>query len=235
MSHINPRIFLKGLVLIASFTLIGYLFEVGHLGAILDKTWIDTEVRGKGLSGELLFLGMGMLATAVGMPRQAVSFFAGYAFDFALGTTLALGATVGGCLIAFFYARWFGRSLVAARFPNRIRRIDDFIRDHTLSMTLVIRLLPVGSNPVTNLAAGVTSVRALPFVLGSAIGYIPQTAVFALVGSGVNLSAVLRIGLGVALFVISGFLGIYLFRKFRRGRHLDERMEHDIGVDDAPA
>ena len=232
MSNLNPRIFLKGLVLIASFVGLAYLFEVSELGSLLNKDWIDTQVRGQGIGGELLFIAVGALATAVGVPRQAVSFLAGYAFDVAFGTLLGVLATVGGCVIAFSYARWFGRGLVASRFPDRVRRIDGFIHDNTLSMTLLIRLLPVGSNLFTNLAAGVANVRAVPFVTGSALGYIPQTLVFALVGSGIVLDPVFRIGLGIALFLMSGVLGVYLFRKFRHGRHLDEKLEHVLGVDD---
>lgn len=232
MSKLNPRVFLKGLVLIASFVGVAYLFEVTELRSLLDKGWIDREVRGHGMSGELLFLGMGALATAIGVPRQAISFLAGYAFDVALGTLLGVLATVGGCVIAFSYARWFGRGLIAARFPDRVRRIDGFIHDNTFNMTVLMRLLPVGSNLITNLAAGVANVRALPFVLGSALGYIPQTLVFSLVGSGITLDPLFRIGLGVVLFLVSGVLGVYLFRKFRHGRHLDEKLEQVIGVDD---
>lgn len=228
----KPRIFLKGLLLLTSLVAVAYLFEASHLSLMLDKSWIDSEVRGKGMTGELLFLGVGALATAIGVPRQAISFLAGYAFDVAFGTLFGVIATVGGCLISFFYARWFGRSLVMSRFSKRIHRIDGFIHENTLSMTVLIRLLPAGSNLVTNLAAGVANVRALPFVLGSALGYIPQTLVFALVGSGISLDPVLRIGLGVTLFLISGVLGIYLFRKFRHGQHLDEQLEQDLGVND---
>lgn len=232
MSTPQPRIFLNGLLLIAVLVGIAYVFEVTPLASLLDKAWIDDEVRGKGFSGELLFLAMGALATALGAPRQAISFLAGYAFDVALGTALGVAATVGGCLLSFFFARWFGRALVTTRFRERVRRVEDFIHDNTFSMTLLIRLLPAGNNLVTNLAAGVTGVRAVPFVLGSALGYIPQTLVFALVGSGVGLDPVFRIGLGVALFLASGVLGIYLFRKFRHGRHLDAKTEHELGVDD---
>lgn len=232
MSTPKPRIFVNGLLLIATLVGIAYVFETTHLASLLDKAWIDHEVRGKGVSGELLFIGMGALATALGAPRQAISFLAGYAFDVALGTALGLAATVGGCLLSFFYARWFGRALVTTRFRERIRRIESFIRDNTFSMTVLIRLLPAGNNLITSLAAGVSRVRAMPFVLGSALGYVPQTLVFALIGSGVGIDPVWRIGLGVALFVVSGVLGIHLYRRFRRGRHLDVRMEHDLGVED---
>lgn len=231
MSKPSARIFLKGLVFIASLVAAAYLVELTALGELLDKAWVDREVRGHGVSGEFLFLGLGALAIAVGVPRQAISFLAGYAFDVALGTLLGVVATVGGCILTFVYARWFGRGLIAGRFQGRIRRIEGFIHDNTFSMTVLMRLLPAGSNLLTNLAAGVANIRAVPFVLGSALGYIPQTLVFALVGSGVTLDPVFRIGLGGVLLVVSGVLGIYLYRRYRHGRHLDERLEHELGVD----
>lgn len=221
----NFRLILRGLLVLASLVLIGLALEHSGLGDLLDQRWIDTEVRGHGLSGELLFLAVGGTAVAVGLPRQVVAFMAGYAFDFLLGTALGLLAAVLGCLLSFFYARWLGRGLVAHRFPGRIRRVDDFVRENPFTMTLLIRLLPVGSNLVTNLAAGVSSVAALPFLLGSALGYVPQTAVFALVGSGINLDPVWRIGLGTALFVASGVLGVYLYRRLRHGRSYDEALD----------
>ena len=232
MSALNPRIFIKGLVFIALFVSVAYLFEVTKLGSLLDKTWIDTQVRGQGVSGELLFVAVGALVTAVTLPRQAVSFLGGYAFGFVTGTLLSVFATLCGCVIDFFFARWFGRDLVKARFPNKIRRIDDFIHDNTFGMTLLIRLLPVGNNTVTSLAAGVSSVRAVPFILGSGVGYVPQTVVFALIGSGIGIDPMVRIGLGVALFFVSGALGIYLYRRFRHGRHLDAELEKAMGVED---
>lgn len=232
MHAAKPRIFLRGLLFLFSLVALAVVFEESQLASMLDKAWIDHEVRGHGLGGELLFLAMGSFAIAVGIPRQVISFLAGYAFDLALGTLLGVAATVVGCILTFYYARWFGRALVAARFPGRVRRVDTFIRDNTFGMTLLIRLLPAGSNLVTNLAAGVTRVRVLPFMLGSTLGYVPQTLVFALAGNGVGLDPLWRITLGAVLFLVSGMLGIHLYRKFRHGRHLDSQMEHELGLDD---
>lgn len=216
------RVFLKGLLLIASLVALGYLIEVTRIGGLLDKTWIDTQVRGQGLAGQALFVAVGALVTAIGLPRQLVSFLAGYAFGLIEGGLLGLLAALLGCMGAFYYARLLGRGLIASRFPQRVRRLDDFIHDNPLSMTLLIRLLPVGSNLITNLAAGVSSVRALPFLAGSALGYVPQTLIFALVGSGINLQPVFRIGMGAALFVASGLVGVYLYHRYRRGHTLDD-------------
>ena len=221
----SPRAILKGLLWIVSLVALGFLAKQGHLADMLSEHWIDTQVRGKGWSGDLIFLAMGALTTALGFPRQVVAFLGGYAFGFVTGSVLATSAAALGCVLAFMYARWFGRGLVAHRFPGRIRKVDDFLRGHPFSMAVIIRLLPVGSNLVTNLLAGVTSVRGLPFFAGSALGYVPQTLVFALAGSGVNFNPALRLSLAVALFVVSSLIGVWLYRRHRHGVSLEAGLD----------
>lgn len=226
------RALIKGLLLIASLVALGFLAKHGHLADMLSERWIDTEVRGHGGAGYLIFLAMGTLTTAIGFPRQVVAFLAGYAFGFMTGTALGVIAALFGCVLAFFYARWFGRSLVAHRFPGRIRKVDDFLRGHPFSMAVVIRLLPVGSNVVTNLLAGVTSVRGLPFFAGSGVGYLPQTLVFALAGSGVHFNPALRLTLAGVLFVVSSLIGVWLYRRHRHGAALESELDEALGEGD---
>lgn len=225
----SPRALLKGLLLIASLVALGFLAKHGHLADMLSERWIDAEVRGHGGSGYLVFLAMGTITTALGFPRQVVAFLAGYAFGFITGTVLGAIAALIGCVLAFYYARWFGRGLVAHRFPGRIRKVDDFLRGHPFSMAVVIRLLPVGSNLVTNLLAGVTSVRGLPFFAGSGVGYLPQTLVFALAGSGVHFNPALRLTLAGILFVVSSLIGVWLYRRHRHGTALESDLDEALG------
>lgn len=203
----------KGFVVLLSLVGAGFLIKFLQIDAGFSEAWIDSDIRGSGVRGEVLFVVIGGLFAAVGLPRQVVSFLAGYAFGIFHGTVLGLAATVLACLLTFFYARLLGRKFVRTRFERRIRRVDAFLHDNPFTMTLLIRFLPAGSNLVTNLAAGVSSVSAVAFVSGSAIGYIPQTFVFALLGSGVYVDDKVMLALGVAGFVISGLLGVYLYRK----------------------
>lgn len=218
----NVRIFLRGLALILGLALLGYLFHTSHLGNSVNEAWIDARVRGHGVQGALLFLAMGATFTAVGLPRQIIAFLGGYAFSVLLGTLLGALAALLGCMLAFTYARLFGKGLLRTRLGARARRFDAFIHDHPFSMTLLIRLLPVGSNALTNLAAGVSSIRPGSFFSGTFLGYLPQTLVFALVGSGVHIAFELKLGLALALFFVSGGLGIYLYNRYRQGRSLDD-------------
>lgn len=211
----NFRILLKGLLLMASLLAIGWAVEASGLAHRLDANWVDTEIRGNGYVGWLYYLGFGAVAVGVGLPRQAVCFLGGYAFGLGEGVILAEAASGIGCLLCFLYARLMGRELVRHRFSERLEKLDAVLKEHPLSMAMMIRLLPVGSNVLTNLLAGVSSVALLPFLAGSLIGYLPQTAIFVLLGSGIHVQPVWRTAVSVALFVASGLLGVVLYRRVK--------------------
>ena len=220
--------YLPGLVFLATLVAIGYVLEEGLLQGMLSEEWIDREVRGQGVSGELLFLAVGGLVTAVAIPRHIISFLGGYAFGALLGTVLAVLATEIGCVIVFFYGRWVGRPLVSEKIRVRVRRIEDFLAANPFSMTLLVRLLPMGNNFATSLAAGVSRVPAQPFLLGSLLGYVPQTFVFALAGSGIEVGARSRLVIAAVFFVVSGAIGIWLYRRYRHEKSLGEEVEKAI-------
>ncbi|WP_256604832.1 TVP38/TMEM64 family protein [Pseudomonas sp. 57B-090624] len=226
---LTPRVVLKGLGLILSLALIGYLFDSSDLGNAINEAWIDAHIRDRGLPGILLFLAMGALFTMVGLPRQIIAFLAGYAFGLLSGTLLGAAAALFGCLITFLYARLFGRGVLHRRLGRRAARFDRFIQQNPFSMTLLIRLLPVGSNVLTNLAAGISSIRLVPFLAASFVGFLPQTLVFTLVGSGINVAPAARIGTAICLFVISALLGGYLYHRHRHGLSIDDGVDVSLG------
>lgn len=216
---------LRGLFVMLTLALCLYAWDAADLGNVLTNDWIETHIKGQGLGGELLFIALAALATGIGLPRQVVSGLAGYAFGLWIGSLLALLGSLAGCMGSFYYARLLARAPLQRKFSGRVRKLDDFLHDHTFTMTLLVRMLPVGSNVATNLAAGVSSVHARPFFAGSLLGYLPQTVIFALLGSGVAVDPALRISLSVILFVASGLLGVYLYRHFRHGKSLDKELD----------
>ena len=229
LAMLNPRVLGKGLAFILSLALLGYLFDGSDLGAAINASWIDAHIRGHGLQGALLFLAVGALFTALGLPRQIIAFLAGYAFGLLAGTLLGILAALLGCLVTFLYARLFGRGLLRDRLGGRAARFDRFVQRHPFAMILLIRLLPIGSNLLTNLAAGVSSARIWPFLAASLVGYLPQTLVFTLVGSGINVAPVWRIGAASVLFLGSAMLGAYLYHRYRHGLSIDERVDAALG------
>lgn len=212
----RTNLLLRGSFMIAVFVAAGLFIRALEGGEFLNADWVDATIRDQGVVGQIVFLAVGALFTAFGLPRQVVCFLGGYGFGFVPGTALALAATVMGCTIAFLFARLAARDLLAHRFSGRLKKADEVLGKNPFSVILTIRLLPVGSNLATNLAAGVSSASLWPFIAASAFGHLPQTVVFTLVGSGINVDPEIRLTLGVILFVLSMLLGTHLYFRLRK-------------------
>ena len=210
------KIFIRSVILVLILVALGFLLKTSEFGEIIDKNWIDNYVGGYGLEGQFIFVLVASLLVTIGFPRQVISFLAGYAFGLNLGTIIALFACGIGCTTSFFLARFFGRKWVNSKFPNRLAKADQFFSANTFATTLLIRFMPVGSNIVTNLVAGVSGARAFVFIAGSTLGYIPQTLIFALLGSGFHIDIEFRMTLSVLLFIASIVFGLFLYRKYKR-------------------
>ncbi len=217
----GARPVLKGLAMLAVFGgLLALARSLGLEQHLTDRQWLLAHVEGQGVLGVLFFLGFTGLVTGMGLPRQLTAFLGGYAFGWFWGTLLATLGTALGCAMNFALARTLGRDFVLSRFGRRVERLDAFLRADPWRASLAIRLFPVGHNMLTSVAAGVTSIPAAAFILGSAGGYLPQNLVFALAGAGVSaetgLSRALSIGFSALLLAASGWLGISVYRAYKR-------------------
>ncbi|MDB5373163.1 MAG: putative rane protein YdjX, family, SNARE-associated domain [Belnapia sp.] len=220
----RARAIAKLLLLAAGLVVAGLLLR--WLGAALGTEWVDSNIRGQGLWGEALFLLVGTAATAVGVPRQGVAFLGGYAFGAAMGGGLALLAQLLGCAVSFAWARLVGQAWaerrLAGRFGRRLRPLRDTLADSPFGATLALRLLPLGNNLALNLLAGMAGIALPPFLAASAIGYLPQTLVFALLGKGVRVDGAWQLGLSAVLLLGSVGIGFWLLRRHRAGRALED-------------
>jgi uncharacterized membrane protein YdjX (TVP38/TMEM64 family) len=210
----------KLLVLAGGLLLLGVALR--EMGGVPGTDWVDRYVRDEGLWGEVVFIAVGAAVTAIGLPRQSIAFLGGYAFGAALGTGVALAATLLGCVAAYGWARLLGRDWaerrLAGRFGHRLRPLKDTLAGSPFGTTLALRLLPVGNNLALNTLAGMAGLRVLPFLAASALGYLPQTLVFALLGKGIRVDGAWQIGLSVALLALSMWLGFRLMRRHRAGQ-----------------
>jgi uncharacterized membrane protein YdjX (TVP38/TMEM64 family) len=195
--------------------MVAVVFALPLLGAASAQATLSGLIAQGGIRGPALFLVLATFLTAVGLPRQVPAFVAGYAFGPWYGSAIALVATVLACSLDFIWVRALGRDFVRRRFGKALRKVDGMLAAQPFIATLTLRLMPVGSNLLLNLAAGLTSVRALPFLAGSAIGFIPQTVIFALIGQGSAPSHAYVLAVGAVMFVLSALLGIFLFRNSR--------------------
>ena len=167
-------------------------------------------------AGAALLAGGGGAMMAAGLPRQMVALTGGYVFGAPVGMTVALLGQMLGALLDYLGARFLAAGLMQRLLARpSARRTHRFLASHPFTATLTLRLLPVGSNVMLNLLAGATHLRAAPFFLATFLGFLPQTIVFALLGSGTQVGKGTQLLCGVALFAAASVGGLVLYRRAR--------------------
>ncbi|MFT5894133.1 MAG: putative membrane protein YdjX (TVP38/TMEM64 family) [bacterium] len=203
------------LILIVVGTLV---FKPSEL--IPAQEW-GVALESEGSAGMLLFLAVGILSTSIGLPRQMLAFIGGIAYGVVPGVFLSLCAAILGCYLTVNLSRWLFSERVAQRYPNVIAQLQSFLKEDVFIKVLVLRLQPLGTNLLTNVCVGFTAIPIGVFLAASALGYVPQMLVFALLGSGIRVGSNAQLFLSAVLLVISILLGVLLYRR-HRGRTTDE-------------
>lgn len=141
----------------------------------------------------LLFIALYAGVVTLSIPGGAVMTIAGgFLFGTLLGTALVLvGATIGATVV-FLIARSALGDVLRARAGPRIRRMEEGFRRDAFSYLLVLRLIPIFPFWLVNIVPAVLGVRLGVYVLGTFIGIIPGSLVYASVGNG--LGAVFEAG-----------------------------------------
>ena len=174
--------------------------------------WIDQQ----GFYGMLAFFLFGTCTAAIGLPRQLIALIAGYSFGLLEGILLAIISISLGALLTFWFARFVARPWVRRRFPEAVVKIDSLVVDQPFLKILTIRFLPLGTNMLTNLAAGTTQLPATLFFSASVLGFLPQSTLFVLGGNGININSTHQILLSVCLLLLSSLLCWVIYRKHKQ-------------------
>lgn len=217
--HKNLRPLLKAAFFFLSLVALIIFVRIFDLQGVLEPGWADSHLDFSADSdvykSVLLYLSLVAVLSPLGIPRQALSALGGYAFGAFYGTLFASIGLGFGCAAGFFYSRILARPALGRRFGNRVQRLEDFLSCNPFIMTMTMRFFPLGNNALLNLAAGVTRIPAPAFIAGSFIGYMPQTVIFALLGSGIRIDPLWRTTVSALLFVAASGLGFMLYRKFK--------------------
>jgi uncharacterized membrane protein YdjX (TVP38/TMEM64 family) len=145
------------------------------------------------LLAALAYVGIYIAAVAFSVPGAVfLTLSGGFLFGAAGGTALTVaGATVGATLVFLFAQRLFGADALD-RLGPKARALGEGIRRNAASYLLVLRLVPLFPFFLVNLVPAFVGVRLPVYVVTTALGILPGTAVFSLAGAG--LGEVLAMG-----------------------------------------
>ena len=155
------------------------------------------------------------VGSAAGLPRQVIALSCGHLLGGALGTLIASVIAITGCLIDFHLARHYLRPWLNHRFANRLHQLDSLLKDAPFLKALTLRLFPSGSNLLTSLLGGASSVSALPFITGTGIGYLPQMAIFAFLGAGSTWVESNQTTLTLVMLGATVLFGLIIYRQYK--------------------
>ncbi len=184
----------------------------------LDR--LDAAIRRTGPWIAPTVLAMTAAGVALGAPRQLVALLAGRWLGWTTGGCMTYLGAVLGCAAAFWCARRWGHARVRRSLGARAARLDGLVGEHGLVITLLMRVAPVGNCQFTNLALGMSSVRGRDFLVGTAIGILPSTLAFALLGGATQESPTTRIVSASVLLLASCGLVLAFRRHANRLREV---------------
>ena len=184
-----------------------------------NRVALAAYVSAHKLTAALAYMALYIAVVALSLPAGVVLTLAGgLLFGAALGTGLTVvGATLGATALFLIARSAFGDTLRAKAGPFLAKMADGFEKD-AFNYLLALRLVPAFPFWAVNLAPALLGMKLTPYVIATAIGIVPGTAIFSLFGAGlgevfdrgeqVSLSSVLNptliaalIGMGVLSLV----------------------------------
>ena len=199
LKRLIPLVFLIG-GLIAFFALgLDKFVTLSALGENrqLLADWVQTN----GILAYVTYVAIYTVATAFSLPAAAIiTISGGFLFGPWLGGGLSvIGATIGASAL-FLAARYAFADLFRERAGPAIRKMENGFKENALSYMLFLRLVPAFPFFIVNLVPAFLGVRLGTFFIGTFVGIIPGSLVFASLGDG--FSAVVEKGGDIDLGII---------------------------------
>ncbi len=166
---------------------------LGSIALFYFMNDLGSWLRGHGTQGEVYYAaGFAVLCGLAMLPTYASAALGGWAFGFAGGFPAAMAGFVVGSLIGYAIARPAASARVEAVIAERPQW--KIVRDalvgsgfwRTLMIVTLVRVPPNSPFAVTNLVLASVRVPLVTYLLGTAVGMAPRTAVVLWVAAGLQ-------------------------------------------------
>lgn len=177
-------ILVGGLVLFFLFGLDRYLrFET----LAEHRAWLTTQVAENYALSVLLFSIVYALAVAFSVPGGAIlTVLGGFLFGTWAATVYVVVSATIGAVAVFLAARTALGDVLRKRAGMAVQRMRAGFREDALSYLLVLRLIPVFPFWLVNLVPALVGVPLRTYIVGTLLGIIPGSLVYASLGNGVG-------------------------------------------------
>ncbi|QDI92456.1 TVP38/TMEM64 family protein [Salicibibacter halophilus] len=191
-----------------------------YMAAQVGEAWSPTRLRdyieGFGIFAPLFFLLLSGLRPVFFVPASVIGFVGGLLFGLWGGAALAfigalLAASLGYFMAQYLGGRWIEKKMQGGRllvFRNQLSRYGFYY-------VLFLRLIPMLSFDLISYICGFAQTPFLKYIIATAIGVLPGTMVFTLMGSSVAAgdTEMLLLVLGAVLLLLIAGLIYYAVKR----------------------
>ncbi len=226
------------LILLGVFVVAIGLFFYFNLGQYLTLTGLKENLgRLKSFYAEntllmiLGFIGVYIVVVALSLPGATIlTLCAGAIFGSVSGTLVVnVGATLGATL-AFLAARFLLRDWVEKKFGEKLQPFNEGFSKNAINYILFLRLVPLFPFFLVNLLSGLTKVKLPIYFLGTMIGILPGSFVYANAGSNLaqinSLSDIASPGV-LGAFALLGIFALIpsIYKRIKNKKDLQSPVE----------
>ena len=176
-----------------------------HLGGNVEWTQeaFQSYLAGLGPLGPAILVGAMAMRPFLGLPSGLILLTAGLLFGTVAGTFYgALGGTLGAVL-ALGVARALGREAVQRRIGASLAAFDDYLTHRGPLWLAAYTAVPISLLSPVYFTAGVTRMRAAPFTLAIAIGFVPRAGLYTFLGNTFREPSVVNLAIASGLVIVA--------------------------------
>jgi len=134
----------------------------------------------------LAFIGIYIAATAFMVPASALTIGGGFLFGTYIGApATVVGATIGACILFMAAKSSIGETLKSIAGPF-VGKMEKGFNENALSYLFTLRLIPIFPFAVVNIAPAILGAKFRDYFISTALGIIPGTIAYTLIGSGLR-------------------------------------------------
>lgn len=154
------------------------------------------------------------------IPVSLLSIMAGNIF----GPYKALLLSMIGCFtsgtLAFFLAKFLGRSFVDKLLKGKAMKLDANIEKHGTLIMAVMRLAFVFPYDPLSYAAGLTKMKYRDFILGTLIGVFPEMISYSFIGKQLEHPFSFKFIIPIISIVVVATIALYLYKNSKNTKNL---------------
>lgn len=188
---------------------------------IININTLRNLILDSGYFAPLIYIIAFSLVPLTFFPDSLLAILGGTLFGLSRGFLYtSLGALIGGS-ISFFISRILGQSFVEKLENDKLKNIQNLLKDNGFLMILLLRLIPLFPFDLISYGAGLTKISYKDFVLGTLIGTIPGILVFVNLGAQWISFNKESIYLSVSLLILFIIVSLFL-KKIYINKHLSK-------------